>query len=309
MNELTANIFNIQTMSTEDGPGIRTNVFMKGCPLSCVWCQNPEGLTDSVHLVHDAARCIGCGRCVKNCPTGALAGGDSGLQFGPACRRCMTCAGGCPAAAIRVIGSRVGLAELVEKLLPDRPFYQHSGGGVTFSGGECLLQHRFLIAIIPGLRAEGIHVCVDTSGFAAPKIFQSVAAEADLVLYDLKLMDDKRHRALTGVSNKTILENAAWLGASGIPAWVRVPVVPGYTDGEENMAAIARFISERMPAVERVDLLGYNDLCVNDYEKLGLDYGLKGTGRVGESDMERLREIMEHCGVTGVTFSNYVKGV
>lgn len=309
MNTLTAHIFNLQPLSTEDGPGIRTTVFMKGCPLRCLWCQNPEGLTAEVHLVHDQARCIGCGTCRENCPQGAIGGGGEGLIFGPSCRRCLRCAGGCPARAIRAIGERVTLGNLLEKLRRDRLFYKHSGGGVTFSGGECLLQHEFLLAAIPALKAEGIHVCIDTAGCASPRIFRAVAREASLVLFDLKAIDGNRHRLLTGASNEQILENAAWLGRSGIPAWIRVPVIPGWTDGEAEIAAIARFIKEEAGGAERVDLLGYNDLCENDYARLRMEYALKGTARVKESAILRLREIMAESGARVVTVSNYLKGV
>ena len=304
-SELSATIFNIQPMSTEDGPGIRSTVFMKGCPLACLWCQNPEGLSPQPQLVHEPLRCIGCDGCLQNCPRGALSKGEQGLVFGDSCRLCLRCADNCPARAIRLFGERVKLGELVKKLLRDKPFYDHSGGGVTFSGGECLLQHRFLQAALAALGSEGIHVCIDTSGHAPPEIFQTVAREADLVLYDLKIMDDSKHRLFTGVSNRLILENALWLGASAIPFWIRVPVVPGYTDSEENITALARFIGDHLGAVERVDLLGYNDLCLSDYARLHLDYKLEGVPRVSGATMLKLQKLISAEGTRLVTISNY----
>lgn len=304
-SELSATIFNIQPMSTEDGPGIRTTVFMKGCPLRCLWCQNPEGLSTKPQLVHEPVRCIGCGTCLQNCPNGALSKGEQGLIFGASCRLCLRCADNCPARAIRLFGEQVKLGELVKRLLRDKPFYDHSGGGVTFSGGECLLQHRFLRAALAALRSEGIHVCMDTAGYAPPEIFQAAAREADLVLYDLKIMDDARHRLFTGVSNRLILENARWLGSSGIPFWIRVPVVPGHTDSEENIAAMAQFIGEHLGAVKRVDLLGYNDLCRSDYARLHQKYKLEGVPRVSGETMQRLQKIITACGAPLVTISNY----
>ncbi len=303
--DLTATITNIQPLSTEDGPGIRSTVFMKGCPLRCLWCQNPETLSMKTELAHEPLRCIDCGACLESCPQGALQRGERGLVFGSSCRRCLSCAERCPARAIRVFGEKVGLEELLDRLIRDKPFYRHSGGGVTFSGGECLLQHRFLLAALPALKAEGIHRCIDTSGYADPKVFQEVARETDLVLYDLKTIDPEKHKLYTGVSNELILENAAWLGASGIPFWIRVPVIPGYTAGAEDIAALAQFIGERMGPVERIDLLGYNDLCAADYERMGLEYTLKEVPRITKEEMSRLQEIMHGSGAHRVTISNY----
>ncbi len=256
-------------------------------------------------LVHEPLRCIGCNTCVENCPQGALQKGERGLIFDDSCRRCLRCADNCPARAIRVFGVQVRPDELVDKLIRDKPFYDRSGGGVTFSGGECLLQYRFLLETIPLLKSKGIHICIDTAGCVSPDIFQAVAREADLVLYDLKMIDDEKHRLYTGGSNAQILENAAWLGASGIPFWIRVPVIPGCTAGEEDISATARFIQEHMRPPERVDLLGYNDLCAGDYKRLGLDYSLRGVPRLNESAMMRLKEIMLTSGARLVTISNY----
>ncbi len=292
-------------MSTEDGPGIRSTVFMKGCPLKCLWCQNPEGLSRQPVLIHEPLRCIGCNSCLENCPQGALRKGERGLIFGSSCLRCLRCADNCPARAIRVFGEQIELDDLLKRLIRDKPFYKHSGGGVTFSGGECLLQHRFLLAAIPLLKSQGIHVCIDTAGCVSPEIFQAVAREADLVLYDLKIIDDEKHRQFTGLSNVQILENAVWLGGSGVPFWIRVPVVPGYTDSVEDITVMANFIREHLGSVERIDLLGYNDLCTTDYERIGLPYKLKGLPRVEKSAMLRLREIMLTSGARHVTISNY----
>ena len=303
--ELTATITSIQTMSTEDGPGIRSTVFMKGCSLRCLWCQNPEGLSPKTELAHEPQRCIGCGTCLQNCSQGALHRGEQGLIFGDACLRCLKCAENCPAQAIRVFGEKMALEALLDRLIRDKPFFDHSGGGVTFSGGECLLQHRFLLAALPALRAASVHSCIDTAGGVSPKIFQAVAREADLVLYDLKIMDHGRHELFTGASNEQILENATWLGASGIPFWIRVPVIPEYTAGVENIGAIADFIRKQVGPVERIDLLGYNDLCAADYKKLGLQYRLKAVPRVSKETMLGLREIMLTSGARRVTIANY----
>lgn len=306
---LKANIFNIQTMSTEDGPGIRTSVFFKGCPMRCLWCQNPEGLTGEVHLVHEPARCIGCCSCVEVCPNDALKFTEKGLTFSTACRKCLTCSEECPAMALRVIGTEVTLDELQEKLLRDKPFYYNSGGGVTFTGGECLLQHEFISAATLALQDAGVHVCIDTCGFVKPEIFRSVVKDADLILYDLKGIDDNLHKEHTGVSNKLVLENAAWLGSAGLPVWVRIPVIPGYTAAKNIISEMARFVRENMQeAVERIDLLGYNDLCSHDYEKMGFKYTLKDIPRVKESQMTEFCDIMKESGIGNITIANYLKG-
>lgn len=309
MNTLTANIFNIQPISTEDGPGIRSTVYMKGCNMRCLWCQNPEGLTTRSHLVHDARRCIGCGTCLKSCTRGAITDKSSGLKFNAKCELCLTCADRCPSRAIRVIGESVNVDQLVQKLLRDKPFYDQSGGGVTFSGGECLLQSQFLLAVIPRLKEEGIHICVDTAGCISPEVFQAVARLADLILYDLKAINDSLHRRLTGVSNKPILENAIWLGGANIPVWIRVPVVPGYTESEKNIKEIASFLQSHIYGVERIDLLGYNDLCVNDYAMLNMEFPLRDAARVKESAMLRFKEILTLSGAGVISISNYLKGV
>lgn len=309
MDRITANIFNIQPMSTEDGPGIRSTVFMKGCNMRCLWCQNPEGLTPRTHLVHDARRCIGCGSCLKSCPRGAITDSGSGFKFNTNCERCLACANCCPSRAIRVIGESITVDQLMQTLLRDKHFYDQSSGGVTFSGGECLLQSQFLLEIIPRLQEKGIHICIDTAGCIRPEVFKPVAALADLILYDLKVIDDSLHRRLTGVSNKLILENAVWLGGAGIPVWIRVPVVPGYTASEENMTEIASFLSSTMPGVERVDLLGFNDLCSNDYAMLDMEFPLLNAARVKEQAMLRLKEILSLSGAGVVSISNYLKEV
>lgn len=306
---LKAQIFNIQTMSTEDGPGIRTSVFFKGCPLKCVWCQNPEGLSREVHLVHEPMRCIGCGTCAKECPGNVISFSENGLTFAANCRKCLTCSEVCPAGAIRVIGTDYTLQELRSKLLQDKPFYENSGGGVTFTGGECLIQHEFIRAITKEMKNAGVHVCIDTSGHVKPEIFRQAVKDADLILYDFKTMDDTLHKQHTGVSNRVILDNARWLGSAGIPVWIRIPVIPGYTASSGNIGAIADFIKENMSrVVERIDLLGYNDLCFNDYQKMGMDYGLDDSPRVKESEMLEYRDLLQKTGITEISFSNYQKG-
>ena len=306
---LKGRIFNIQTMSTEDGPGIRSSVFFKGCPLSCLWCQNPEGLSREVHLVHEPTRCIGCGSCLEACPNSNLSFEEAVLEFAESCKKCCACAEECPAVAIRVLGEDISVDELKKKLLTDKPFFDNSGGGVTFTGGECLMQHQFVAAITKEMKAAGVHVAVDTSGYVSPENFRKGVENADLILYDLKTIDDDLHKKYTGVSVNPVLENARWLGTAGLPVWVRIPVIPGYTAHRDNIRAVADFIGSYMaPGVERIDLLGYNDLCSGDYQKMKMDYPLEDVPRVKESEMEELFNIMKETGVKDIAFSNYIKG-
>lgn len=294
-------IFNLQRFSTEDGPGLRTTAFLKGCPLRCAWCHNPEGLSGKPQVVWYDAKCIDCGDCVLACPTGVLTRRETGMHLDRSrCKACGVCARACPASALEVLGRELTAAELAAELARDAEFFRTSGGGVTFSGGECLMQPDFLVAAAREVRAQGIHVAIDTSGFAAPAVFRQALEVADLVLYDLKLIDAERHRALTGTDNKVILDNARTLAASGVPFWVRFPVIPGYTDDEANVAAVSTFVAREMPGAERVDFLAYNNLCRPDYARLDLDFALGDRGLLSKEEMERVLAVARRSGLEPV---------
>lgn len=282
-------VFNLQKFSIEDGPGIRTTVFLKGCPLRCAWCHNPEGLRAAPDLVWYAARCVGVRDCLAACPVGALALTPAGMQVDRArCTTCGACVEACPAAALELLGRRWEPAALVAELLKDRVFYESSGGGVTFSGGEPLLQADFLAEVLPLCRAAGLHVAVETCGAVAWERYERVLSWVDLVLLDLKLLDRERHRAATGQSNDLILANARRLAASGVPLWIRTPVIPGYTADLENIRAIGCFIQEALPTVARWDLLAYTHLGGPKYERLALPYALAGTPLLTRAELETL---------------------
>jgi pyruvate formate lyase activating enzyme len=286
---LEGTVFNIQRYSTEDGPGIRTTVFLKGCPMRCPWCHNPEGMSPRPELVWYAARCIGARDCLSACPRGALELTPRGMRIDrDRCDACGLCEEACPAAALEVIGRKRGLEEVLDEVLRDRVFYEKSGGGVTLSGGEPCLQTEFSRELMRRLKEEGVHVALDTCGSPPPATFRELAGLADLVLFDLKTMDPERHRECTGVELERVLANAEWLAEQSKPVWVRTPVIPGYTDSEENIRAIARFIRERMPNVERYDLLAFNNTCEGKYERLDRSFGLAGTGLLEREVMERL---------------------
>ena len=279
--------FNVQRFSTQDGPGIRTTVFLKGCPLHCVWCHNPEGLRPTPELVWYDVRCIGVKECLRVCTEDALTLTPEGMRIDrERCIVCGVCVEACPTAALEVIGRRWTPEELVEELLKDQVFYETSGGGVTFSGGEPMMQLDFLCEVLPRCREVGLHVALDTCGAVSWESFEQVLPWVNLVLYDLKIMDAERHRAATGISNHGILENARGLAAHGVPMWIRTPVIPGHTGDHENILAIARFIHEALPTVERWDLLAYTNLGGPKYRRLDRKYLLEKVPLLSREEME-----------------------
>ena len=298
--------FNIQQFSTEDGPGIRTTVFMKGCPLHCVWCHNPEGMRPSQDLMWYDVRCIAARDCLHLCPEEALDLTKNGMLIDrQRCNLCGECAEACPSAALEVIGQQWTPESLVAEMLKDRIFYETSGGGITFSGGEPMLQTDFLVAVLPRCKEEGLHVALDTCGTVSWERYERVLPWVDLVLLDLKIMDAQRHQHATGVSNDVILKNAQRLAEVGMPMWVRTPVVPGYTQDDENIRAIGGFIQEKLPTVERWDLLAYTNLGRPKYHRLDIPYVLEETPLLTREEMEsawqvahELVPVAEWSGVT-----------
>jgi len=253
-------ITNIQRFSLHDGPGVRSTVFFKGCPLRCLWCHNPETYSFSPVLSWDAKRCIACASCADACATGALTLSDSGILCDDArCAHCFACAAACPAGALSVLGRRVTVDEVLNDVLPDQGLYQRTGGGVTLSGGEACAQPRFAMALMRALHARCIRVALDTCGHVASETFLPLAREADLILFDLKHAEDAAHKRLTGRNFSLIRRNFRLLRWENTPVQVRVPVIPGLNDDEETHRAIAALICEN-PRVESVVLLGYHPL-------------------------------------------------
>jgi pyruvate formate lyase activating enzyme len=244
-------IFDVQRYSLHDGPGIRTTVFLKGCPARCLWCHNPESQGFGPEVVVVETRCVHCGTCATVCPRGAPPPG-SGL-----CTACGVCVEACPAGARQLAGREVTVGEVMAEVLRDRIFFEGSHGGVTFSGGEPLAQADFLSALLEAARAHGIHTAVDTCGFAPRERLLALVPLVDLFLFDVKLVDDERHRALTGLPSRPILDNLRALAEARAEIWIRVPVVPGCTDAEADVAETAALVSG-LSGVRRVSLLPYH---------------------------------------------------
>ena len=261
-------VFNIKRYAIHDGPGIRTTVFLKGCPLSCPWCQNPEGTRPEPELIWHESRCIGCRDCEEACPTGAVSFLDGKLRVDDSlCDMCGRCASACFAGALEVAGRRMTVEEVLTEVVKDRVFYEQSGGGITVSGGEPLMQADFLEAVLSASRQAGIHTALDTSGYTDRKTLLRIAEKVDLFLWDLKTMDDQAHIDYTGVSNRVILENLKALSRAGRQVHIRFTLIPGVNDNETNLKAMGALLVS-LEGVDRIDILPYHRGWVNKYEGL-----------------------------------------
>lgn len=249
--------FDIQRYSIHNGPGIRSTVFLKGCPLSCPWCHNREGLDPEPELVLEGERCVRCGACLSVCPHGGGEDAGEGLPHVPAaCVRCGRCVEACAMEARRLVGRSMSVSEVVGKAERDRPFYEETHGGVTFSGGEPFMQPAFLLACLRACRERDLHTAVDTCGYAPKAVMLESMAFTDLYLYDLKSVDAGRHRALTGVPPRPITENLQALDEAGARIWVRLPLIPGINDDEMSLEGIGRFVAA-LSRTRRLHLLPY----------------------------------------------------
>jgi pyruvate formate lyase activating enzyme len=287
--DITGVIFNVQRYSTEDGPGIRTTVFIKGCPMYCPWCHNPEGLDSRPELMWYDVRCIAARECLEVCPQDALTLTPEGMVIDrERCNGCGDCEEACPAAALEVIGKERTAADVAAEALRDKVFYEKSGGGVTLSGGEPALQDDFSLALMGMLKEEGIHLALDTCGGVRWERLKPLVDLSDLVLMDLKIMDEDKHLEHTGIPLKLVLDNARHVAELGLPLWIRTPVIPGYTDTEDNVRGIARFIVSNLPTVERYDLLAFNNTCDAKYRRLDKLFPLSGESLISEEKMGEL---------------------
>lgn len=295
---LTAPVFNIQPFSIHDGPGIRTTVFLKGCPLRCIWCANPESNLAKPQLLTYANKCTGCGRCVPACPKGAVSiAEEKAVTDRKKCVDCGACVSKCPSDARELAGKEMSVEQVLAKVLEDRLFLEESGGGMTVSGGECLMHPDFTEALLKAAKEEGISTAVESSCFASEEVIRRVFRYVDTPLLDIKHMDDAKHREFTGVPNEQILRNIKIIKQElGKPVVIRIPTIPGCNDSEENIAATAKFVAEELGTDVPVHLLPYHRL--GEVKKESLGEAVEFTAEVPENDhMERRKAIMESFGL------------
>ncbi len=296
-SELKAWIFDIQRYSINDGPGIRTTVFFKGCPLQCLWCDNPESQSRLPQLFYFESLCTRCQRCVSVCPNEAISAGpdESVITNRELCKACGACTVICPNDARVISGQLKTLDEVIGVIKQDALFYRNSGGGMTASGGEAAAQPEFLVELLKRCRENGIHTTLDTTGYVSGDKLQQILEHTDLVLLDIKHIDPVKHKEITGVDNTLILENARNIAQSGKPMWIRYPLIPGHTDSDENIMATADFVLSL--GLKRIDILPYHRMGMGKYERLGMEYPLPEVNPYSEEQLEKIRSKLESKGL------------
>ena len=286
-------VTDIQRFCVNDGPGIRTTVFLKGCPLTCPWCHNPESLSYRPQLAFTASSCVGCGACVAACPNGVheLVDGRHVVHF-DRCVACGACVAACPAGALRIYGREMGVGQIVAEVEKDRDFYETSGGGATISGGECMSSYADTLAIVRAVRDAGIGVCIETSGLGPAAHYRELASLVDAFLLDYKVSGSGRYEELIGLSEKNVLATLDALGEAGARVILRCPLIPGFNDTDEHFSRIAE-LSGR-PGVDHVEVLPYHDLGVGKAKSIGSDRYVEGESMPADATvdawMRRIRD-------------------
>ena len=293
---MKGNIFNIQKFSLHDGPGLRTTVFFKGCPLKCRWCSNPESQSGSVQISYDERECLHCLTCVRLCPEKCIEHTDGKIMLDrERCSGCLSCVNGCPGRALKAEGELMDSDEIVRVCMQDIDFYEESGGGVTFSGGECFTQSEFAMELAGKLKEKGVHLAAETTGYIERDVFARLAPMFDLLLFDVKHYDSEKHFAHTGVHNELILENLRWAKANGLDVLPRVPVIPGFNDSLEDAVGIAELI--KSIGLEKVQLLPFHPFGERKYELLSREYDFAGLKALRPEELEDYRQSFAERGL------------
>ncbi len=296
-------IYNIERFTLHDGPGIRTTVFFKGCPLRCQWCSNPESQSAEKELSLISENCTRCGRCVDVCPRGALSLRPGYVVIDRRkCDGCGKCAEVCRTQALELWGRDVSVDELLSRIARDKPFYENSGGGVTFSGGEVFSQTEFLVDVLKACTAERISTAIQTSCYTPTTSLDEVIRHTDLIIADIKHMDDAEHRSLTGVGNELILRNIRHIAETHPALVIQLPLIPGLNDSEENIVEEIRFISS-LPRILGVSIVPYHQLGASKYRRFGRNYLLSGIEPPDREYLEKKTSIFRESGLPIVAFN------
>ena len=296
MGTMQANIFNIQKFSIHDGPGIRTVVFFKGCPLRCKWCSNPESQSGDVQILWDQKKCVQCLGCVQRCKMGAVKRVDDRIRIDrSACIGCLACVDACPAEALSAEGKLYSLDEVLKIVMQDIDFYEESGGGVTLSGGEVLSQADFAQALLKELKERRIHTALETTGYATKDRFLSTIEDVDLLLFDMKHYDRMRHYEGTGVYNDCIIENMKAAAKLGREIIARIPVIPGFNDSLKDAEGFCKLLSQI--GIQRVNLLPFHQFGQKKYELLGIPYAFEGVEQLHPEDLKEYKDCFRKAGL------------
>jgi len=309
---MQANIFKIDRMNTHNGPGFRTVVYFKGCPLHCTWCHNPEGISPQKEVWWDKAKCIGCALCVEMCPVQALDLSDQGIAIDRTkCIGCQLCAMVCPSKAIEKIGEEYSVDDLMKIILQDKYLFESSGGGITVTGGEPGMQADFVAALFNACKREGINTAFDTSGMIPGSAWSKIIPHTDLVFLDIKLTDDQASKKYTGLPIEKLQKGIAWLNRfvteNGFPEIeIRTPLVPGITDSEENLNTIGQFIMQHIPLARQWELCLFNDLCEDKYIRMGKAWTFSGI-KHSQANYQSFRKLQPDFTAINILISGFIE--